>query len=50
MKTVQLKKRESRELIMLKKMNHENIINLRKIDNFQKFLLPFFKLQEIIGA
>jgi len=29
MKTVQLKKRESRELIMLKKMNHENIINLR---------------------
>ena len=34
MKTVQLKKKESRELLMLKKLNHENIINLRQIDNF----------------
>ena len=32
MKTVQLKKKESRELLMLKKLNHENIINLRKIN------------------
>ena len=29
MKTVQLKKKESRELHMLKKISHENIINLR---------------------
>jgi len=29
MKTIQLKKKESRELLMLKKLNHENIINLR---------------------
>ena len=52
MKTVQLKKRESRELIMLKKMNHENIINLRKIDNCQHFLPQSFysNQQEIIDS
>ena len=32
MKTIQLKKKESRELLMLKKLNHENIINLRKLN------------------